>query len=53
MGTGTAASIVHIIDFGLAMQYYDPGIGHHVICTVDNELTRTARYVSINAYRGV
>lgn len=49
MGHGDKSHHVYLIDFGLAMSYFE---GRHVREVQRNHLTGTVRYASINAHRG-
>jgi len=53
VGAGKKASIVHLIDFGLAKKYRDPKSQQHIPYVEGKSLTGTARYASINAHIGV
>ena len=52
MGRGKKASIVHIIDFGLAKKYRDSKNTHLPYRTLKS-LTGTPRYASINTHLGI
>lgn len=46
------ANLIHIIDFGLAKQYYFPETKTHIEMQFGRSLTGTARYMSINSHLG-
>jgi hypothetical protein len=52
MGIGENASLVYIIDFGLAKKYRSSRTLQHIKFTNNKKLTGTARYASINALKG-
>eukprot|EP00425_Heterocapsa_triquetra_P005131 CAMPEP_0195161164 /NCGR_PEP_ID=MMETSP0448-20130528/187030_1 /TAXON_ID=66468 /ORGANISM="Heterocapsa triquestra, Strain CCMP 448" /LENGTH=327 /DNA_ID=CAMNT_0040199965 /DNA_START=1 /DNA_END=981 /DNA_ORIENTATION=- len=52
IGLGKKASIVYLIDFGLAKRYHDPKTKQHIKHCEGKSLTGTARYASINAHLG-
>ena len=52
IGLGKRASLVHIIDFGLAKKYRDSKTHKHVMFREGKNLTGTARYAGINAHMG-
>ena len=53
VGRGSKAPIVHVIDFGLSLEFIDPRNNQIIPMTEDNDLTGTARYASINALSGL
>eukprot|EP00465_Bigelowiella_longifila_P011132 CAMPEP_0185258786 /NCGR_PEP_ID=MMETSP1359-20130426/7657_1 /TAXON_ID=552665 /ORGANISM="Bigelowiella longifila, Strain CCMP242" /LENGTH=348 /DNA_ID=CAMNT_0027844421 /DNA_START=95 /DNA_END=1141 /DNA_ORIENTATION=+ len=53
IGNGRKSSLIHVIDFGLAMKYRHHKTHQHIEYTNDKNLTGTARYASINAHVGV
>uniref|UniRef100_A0A8D8VGZ4 Casein kinase I n=1 Tax=Cacopsylla melanoneura TaxID=428564 RepID=A0A8D8VGZ4_9HEMI len=55
MGLGEKAHIVHLVDYGLAVEYYRNPVQckNHVPAKPGRGLTGTARYASINAHQGV
>jgi len=48
----TNANVIHVIDFGLAKQYFFPETKRHIEMTGQRPLTGTARYMSINSHLG-
>lgn len=53
MGTGTNEGCIHIIDFGLANQYFDPGFGRHIpLVQQKSAIIGTMRYLSVHAHQG-
>jgi len=52
IGTGRQTNIIHLIDYGLALQYRDADTMQHIPFTEGKSLTGTARYASINALAG-
>ena len=52
MGLGKDSSIVHIVDMGLAKEYYDPIHRQHLKYRDDKSLTGTARYASVHSHMG-
>lgn len=53
IGTGKRASLLHLIDFGLAKRYRDAKTHQHIPYRNNKSLTGTARYASVNAHLGV
>eukprot|EP00466_Bigelowiella_natans_P000238 jgi/Bigna1/84852/estExt_fgenesh1_pg.C_10212 len=53
IGNGRKSSLIHVIDFGLAMKYRHHKTHQHIEYSSDKNLTGTARYASINAHVGV
>ena len=53
IGLGKRASLIHVIDFGLAKKYRDPKTHQHIAYRENKNLTGTARYASINAHLGI
>ena len=53
MGMGKRVNQVHVIDFGLAKKFRDPGTRRHISYCEDKNLTGTARYTSQNAHLGI
>jgi len=52
MGRGATSHRLYLIDFGLAIKYWDTVEDKHVQPKSGTRLTGTARYASINALRG-
>lgn len=50
---GDAASVIHLVDFGLARQYRDLRTHCHIMYREGKHLTGTPRYASINAHLGI
>merc|ERR1711862_807115 len=53
MGLAEKASLVNIIDFGLAKTYRDPQTRIHIPYKKKNNLSGTARYASLNTHLGI
>lgn len=53
VGIGAKASVVYIIDFGLAKRYFDPRSRQHIPYKEGKSLTGTARYASISTHIGI
>eukprot|EP00826_Nyctotherus_ovalis_P045505 TRINITY_DN5045_c0_g1_i4.p1 TRINITY_DN5045_c0_g1~~TRINITY_DN5045_c0_g1_i4.p1 ORF type:complete len:265 (+),score=63.40 TRINITY_DN5045_c0_g1_i4:386-1180(+) len=53
MGRGQKASLVYLIDFGLAKRYRDAETGLHIPYKEGKSLTGTARYASIRTHMGI
>ena len=52
MGLHDKSNILHVIDMGLAKNYYDESTKKHLAYRNDKSLTGTARYASIHAHLG-
>ncbi len=52
-GAGKKASMVYLIDFGLAKRFRDPKTGEHIPYRDNKSLTGTARYASVNTHLGI
>ena len=53
VGYGKKASVIYVIDFGLAKKYRDSRTHQHIPYSERKSLTGTARYASINAQLGL
>ena len=53
IGVGRNASIVYIIDLGLAKKYRDSRTNQHIPYREGKNLTGTARYASVSTHLGV
>jgi serine/threonine protein kinase len=53
MGRGQKASLVYLIDFGLARRYKNLETGQHIAYKEGKSLTGTARYASIRTHMGI
>jgi len=52
MGIGAASSLLYLIDFGLAKQYWDTRTHIHIPFKQGKRLTGTVRYTSLNTHLG-
>lgn len=46
------ANVIHVVDFGMGMQYRDPEAKQHIPYRERKSLSGTARYMSINTQAG-
>ncbi|EAX90558.1 CK1 family protein kinase [Trichomonas vaginalis G3] len=53
IGRGNKSNLVHLIDFGLAINYIDPETQSHIKYCDEESVVGTARYNSVNAHIGV
>lgn len=53
IGLGRKASLVYLIDFGLAKKFKDPRTGTHIPYREGKNLTGTARYASVSTHVGI
>lgn len=53
MGRGVKSSIVHMIDFGLAIRYRNSKTLEHISYNERSDLTGTARYASVNTHLSI
>lgn len=53
LGTGKLGNVVHIIDFGLAVEYQDPETHVHMAYHDKHKLVGTLRYASVNNHLGI
>ena len=53
MGRGDKATVLNVIDFGLAKKYRDHKSHEHRPYRENRKLTGTARYASINTHKGI
>lgn len=52
MGLGSHSSLLYLIDYGLAKQYWDPRTHIHIPNKQGKRLTGTVRYASLNTHLG-
>ena len=53
LGLDTKATILYLIDFGLAKEYKDRSTGLHIPFIINKGLIGTAKYSSINTHKGI